>query len=156
VMLTRWFIPRVSRADRLRFWRAYYEARGFGVWPRGPHSPQEHFAMARAVEGRAWESTLAFWNNRDRRCFAANRYFRRLRGRGARGHATADLDPAVVAALVADPDAPFRQAGVRLLKDSRSSTVAELEIAHEGKPRRVIYKRFRLTEWTEPWAALAR
>ena len=39
---------------------------------------------------------------------------------------------------------------------SRSSTVAELEILHEGRPRRVIYKRFRVTAWSDPWAALVR
>src|SRR5262249_6044502 len=28
VLFTRWFVPRSSRADRLRFWRAYHEQRG--------------------------------------------------------------------------------------------------------------------------------
>src|SRR5207247_5076872 len=109
-----------------RCWRAYHQRHVFSRGPRWPLSPREHFAMAREVEDRAWQSTLAFWNNRDRRSLAANRYFRRLRGPGVMGHAVTDLDRDTVAALVADPDAPFRRPGVRLLKDSRSSTVAEL------------------------------
>ena len=27
---------------------------------------------------------------------------------------------------------------------------------HEGRPRKVIYKRFRVTQWSDPWAALVR
>jgi tRNA A-37 threonylcarbamoyl transferase component Bud32 len=156
IVLTRWFVPRVSRADRLRFWRAYFVARGMGVWPRGPLGPTDHFAFAGEVEAGALYSTLAFWKNRDPRCFANNRYYRRLRGRGVAGHAVADFDRMTLAALVADPDAPFRRPGVKLLKDSRSSTVAELEVPHRGGVKRVIYKRFRLTTWTDPWAALVR
>jgi serine/threonine protein kinase len=58
--------------------------------------------------------------------------------------------------LLADPDAPFTGPGVKLLKDSRSSTVAEFEISCNGEPRSVIYKRFRVTTWSDPWAALVR
>jgi hypothetical protein len=156
VIFTRWFVPRVSRADRLRFWRVYYEARGVGVWPSSVRGPREHFALARAVERLALRSMLAFWKNRDARTLCSNRYFRRLRGRGVAGHAVTDVDPAAVAGLLADPDAPFRQPGVRLLKDSRSSTVAEFELPTATGMCRVIYKRFRMTTWSDPWAALLR
>jgi tRNA A-37 threonylcarbamoyl transferase component Bud32 len=156
VLLTRWFVSRVSRTDRLRFWRAYYEARGLGQWPRRPHGHQEHFLLARHLEQLALESTWAFWKNRDPRCFANNRYFRRLRVPGVAGHAVADLDLNVLAPLLADPDGPFRQPGVRLLKDSRSSTVAELEFLVNGVRRCLIYKRFRVTAWKDPWVSLLR
>jgi len=156
VLLTRWFVPRSSRADRLRFWRAYYEARGVGIWPRGSRGHREHFALAGAIEEGALKSTLAFWKNRDPRCFGSNRHFRRLRRPGLVGHAAADFDSPLLPVLLADPDALFRQPGVRLLKDSRSSTVAELECLTNGVARRLIFKRFRVADWTDPWAALLR
>src|SRR5262249_50117388 len=53
-------------------------------------------------------------------------------------------------------DEPFRRPGAALLKDSRSSTVAELDLPAGGRTRRVIWKRFRLTSSAEPLAALLR
>jgi hypothetical protein len=43
-----------------------------------------------------------------------------------------------------------------LLKDSPSSTVAEFDLAMGGTLRRVIYKRFRVTAWSDPLLALLR
>jgi hypothetical protein len=43
-----------------------------------------------------------------------------------------------------------------LLKDSRSSTVAEFELPTAQGPSRVIYKRFCVTHWSDGWAALVR
>jgi hypothetical protein len=156
VMLGGWFSTRVSRTDRLRFWRAYVAARGLGPWQRGPYGSKEPQVLARDLESRGRARALAFWRNRDRRCLVNNRYYRRLRAPGIVGHAVADLDRPTLADFIADPDAPFQRPGVRLLKDSRSSTVAELEIIHEGRPRRVIYKRFRVTAWSDPVTALLR
>jgi hypothetical protein len=45
---------------------------------------------------------------------------------------------------------------VTLLKDSRSATVADLEMTVGGRPCRVIYKRFRVTEWSDPFLTLLR
>jgi Lipopolysaccharide kinase (Kdo/WaaP) family len=154
-LLTRWFMARSSRADRLRFWRAYYEERGLGAWPRGT-GHREHFVLARELEQRALQSALAFWKNRDRRCLANNRHFRRVRGPGLVGHVVTDFNAPILTTLLADPDAPFLQPGVRLLKVSRSSTVAELECVMNGEPRRLILKRFRVADWTDPWASLLR
>ena len=69
---------------------------------------------------------------------------------------SSDLDPAVLAPLLADPDEPFRRPGVIVLKDSPSSTVIEFDLPVGGVRRRVIYKRFAVTRWTDPWAALFR
>jgi hypothetical protein len=156
VLFTRWFVPRVGRADRLRCWRAYYRERGLGDWPRGCRGDRKHFALAREVEERTLASTLAFLKKRDARCFGQNRYFRRLRRPGLIGHAVADFNAAVLAQLLHDPDALFRQPGVRLLKDSRNSTVAEFECVCDGVPRRLILKRFGVTDWSDPWASLLR
>src|SRR5262249_8169577 len=112
--------------------------------------------LARDLEQGTWLSNLRFWRSRDRRCLEENRYYGRVRSAAAAGHAVRDVDPAALAPLLADPDEPFRRPGVRLLKDSPSSTVAASALSLPGGPRRVIYKRFRLTTWTDPWAALCR
>src|SRR5207249_10865166 len=132
VLLNRWFVPRSSRSDRLRFWRAYYEASGLGVWHAGPGGPRDHFERAREVEEHTWKSSRAFWRNRDRRCLRSNRYYRKVCGPDVAGIAVADLDRDALGGFLTDPDEPFRREGVRLLKSSRSSTVAELETRGGG------------------------
>jgi Ser/Thr protein kinase RdoA (MazF antagonist) len=149
VMLNRWFSMRASRTDRLRFWKAYCRARPAAAGT-------DWRAEARHLERRTWLSNLGFWSGRDRRCRASNRYYQRLRTPTAAGYAVRDLDQAALHALVADPDEPFRREGVRLLKDARSSTVAELDLPLGEGSQRVIYKRFRVTAWSDPWVALAR
>jgi tRNA A-37 threonylcarbamoyl transferase component Bud32 len=149
VVLNRWFLLRVSRSDRLRFWHAYLRARGMEVDPAARR-------LARDLERQTWRSNWHFWRNRDRRCRVTNRYYCRLRGAGVSGYAVTDLDRAALDGLLADADGPFRRPGAVLLKDSRSSTVAELDLPVGGRLTRVIYKRFRLTAWSDPWTALVR
>jgi tRNA A-37 threonylcarbamoyl transferase component Bud32 len=140
VLLNRWFVMRASRSDRLRFWRAY--------------SVLGSLDAARDLEERTWQSNLRFWKARDRRCLENNRYYRRVRSGTVVGHAVTDLDRATLDTLAADPDEPFRRSF--LLKDSRSSTVAEFDLPIDGTPRRVIWKRFRVTSATDPLTALLR
>jgi tRNA A-37 threonylcarbamoyl transferase component Bud32 len=160
MLLNRWFVMRVSRSDRLRFWRAYLmfsrEAPPSAAEALAGRSRLNDDDAARDLEGQTWRSNLRFWAARDRRCLHSNRYYRRVSSAVAGGHAVADIDRAALDALLADPDQPFRRPGVVLLKDSRSSTVAELDWPVNGTTRRVIYKRFRLTSCGEPLAALAR
>ncbi len=154
-MFNRWFTLRVGRADRLRFWRAYAanrSAEGLG----DPSTLDLRTGLPRVLERKTWTSNLRFWRGRDQRCLVVNRYYRRVRSAEARGYAVTDLDPAALAELLANPDAPFERADAVLLKNSRSSTVAEFELPINGERRSVIYKRFRVTAWTDPWAALVR
>jgi Ser/Thr protein kinase RdoA (MazF antagonist) len=152
VMLNRWFVLRAGRTDRRRFWEAYSRSTPLTTH----HSRLTTHQLARDLERRTWASNLRFWRSRDRRCLADNRYYGRVRSDAVVGHAVRDLAPAVLAPLLADPDEPFRRPGVRLLKDSPSSTVAELEVTADGVVRRVIYKRFRVTVWSDPWLSLCR
>lgn len=155
VILNRWFSLRASRADRLRFWRTYYAERFQGAQADLP-APERADRMALDLERLTLTSNLVFWKRRDRRCLQNNRYYRRVRGPGVVGHVVNDLDAATVQALKNDPDAPFRHPEVPLLKDSRSTTVTELDILVGGVPRRVIYKRFRLTSAVDPLESLVR
>jgi serine/threonine protein kinase len=156
VMLNSWFVLRINRPDRLRFWKAYFLARGLGTWGQGPRACKRHLYLAAEIEQRTWQFNLAFWCRRDLRCLKNNRYYRQVAAPGVVGHAVTELDEDSLAPLLADPDEPFRRPGVRLLKDSPSSTVAELEMVVEGELRRVIYKRFRATSAFDPLAALLR
>lgn len=167
VILNRWFALRVGRSDRLRFWRAYVQTRGaaamrswvVGVLGAADAPPAIRHAirpLARDLEQRTWRSNLDFWKRRDRRCLVTNRYYRRVRSGKARGYAVTDLDAATTRALLGDPDAPFVHPGAKLLKNSPSSTVAEFEALVGGVQRRVIYKRFRVTSWRDPWVSLLR
>jgi tRNA A-37 threonylcarbamoyl transferase component Bud32 len=155
VLFNRWFALRAGRADRLRFWSAYSGSRQSPPWEHG-QGPTGLRELARELECLTWESNLRFWRSRDRRCLVSNRYYQRVRHGNVAGYRVTDLDGAALAPLLLDPDEPFRRPGVRLLKDSRSSTVAELDMPVQGVLRRVIYKRFRVTSWSDPWTALVR
>jgi tRNA A-37 threonylcarbamoyl transferase component Bud32 len=159
VMLNRWFVLRVGRVDRLRFWKAYQGACRLRLSEQEPPDAEPPAAQRNLVldlEERTWASNLRFWRNRDQRCLVTNRYYERVRSPVAVGYAVRDLDRPALAALLADPDEPFRRPDIRLLKDARSSTVAELEVRVNGEVRRVIYKRFRVTTWSDPWVTLVR
>jgi tRNA A-37 threonylcarbamoyl transferase component Bud32 len=156
VMLNSWFVLRINRPDRLRFWKAYFLTRRLGEWSRGALACKRHLYLAAQIEERTWRSNFAFWSRRDLRCLKNNRYYQQIAAPGIVGHAVTELDAGSLAPLLADPDEPFRRPGVRLLKDSPTSTVAELEMVVDGELRRVIYKRFRATSVFDPLTALLR
>ncbi len=138
-LLNRWFQVRATRADRSRFWRAYLAART--TWAPAAGAEQLAKELERATEA----SNHRFWAARTARYQMDNRDSRAVNGPAARGFAVRDLPDEVVSGWLADPDAPF--AGARLLKNSRSSTVAEVVIATPTGPRAVVYKRFILKSW---------
>jgi tRNA A-37 threonylcarbamoyl transferase component Bud32 len=143
VMLNRWFQLRATRADRLRFWRAY----------AGPAASADD---ARRIERDTSRSTVELWAGRDRRPVRENRYFRRVGGPGLTGYAVRELPVEVADQFLADPDAPFSRPGAELLKDSRSATVCRIDVATPGGPRAMVYKRFRVTHWTDSLGNLVR
>jgi hypothetical protein len=61
-MLNRWFVLRVGRADRLRFWRSYCRLR-----IHLERCPALQADLARDLERRTWASNLQFWRGRDQR-----------------------------------------------------------------------------------------
>jgi tRNA A-37 threonylcarbamoyl transferase component Bud32 len=153
VVLNRWFVMRVERSDRLRFWKAYQAAAcGFALASPGASAKPQ----AADLEQRTWQSNLRFWAARDRRCLENNRYYRPVYSATVSGHAVTDLDRAALDALAADPDEPFRRPGVVLLKDGPSSTVAEFDLPCDDGTHRVIWKRFRVTSPVDPFVALLR
>ncbi len=156
VMINCWFTFRVNRSDRLRFWKAYTDARGMGPWRRDAYSTRSYTKGLREIEELSWSRNLRFWLRRDKRCRVNNRYYRNVKAPGVIGHALTDVDAGQLDALMRDPDAPFRRTDVRVLKDSISSTVIEMQFLINGKLRPVIYKRFHVSVWKDPVASLFR
>jgi tRNA A-37 threonylcarbamoyl transferase component Bud32 len=136
VVFNRWFVNFASRADRCRFWRAYRSACNPTC-----SIPEEG---QRDVELRTHESNIAFRQGRDQRCMGSNRYFQKVGSRLVAGYAVRDIDAAFLQRLLDDPDSPFRDSGSVILKDSRTSTVAEISMNTADGPRQMIWKRFRI------------
>jgi tRNA A-37 threonylcarbamoyl transferase component Bud32 len=165
IIFNHWFIMRVDRAHRLRFWKAYCQACRESIahwWGQGVHESstpalrQAVADLARDLEEATWTSNLRCWRSRDRRCLQANRHYQRISGRGIAGFAVAEIDPESLAPLLADPDGPFSRPDARLLKDSPTSSVAEIELTVNGVSRPMIYKRLCPDNWLHPWKSLAR
>jgi serine/threonine protein kinase len=144
ILLNRWFSLRSQRANRLRFWRIYSGIRG--------QNPR----VIADLERRTLASNLRLWNKLDPRCLGGNRHFRRIRSGCLAGHAVADLTAQELAPLLANPDAPFDLPNSIILKRSPSSSVVEMDLPGRNGPRRVIYKRFAVTRWSDRWTALLR
>src|SRR5437868_6086104 len=90
------------------------------------------------------------------RCLRSNRHVKRVRKGDIAGHAVADLDPELLSRLLADPDEPFGQPKAKRLKDSQSSTVIEIAHGATGPGKSLVFKRFPVTCWSDPWASLVR
>lgn len=152
VLFNRWFQMRASRADRLRFWHSYRRSRRTLPTAR----PDREGDEACSVERGTLASNLRFWAGREPRCVGKNRYFRPVRRGSVRGFAVRDLPDEAVKELLADPDAPFTRPGTKLLKNSRTSTVAEVVLPTADGPRVLILKRVKVRRWFEPLKNLFR
>ena len=166
VMLNRWFALRASRSDRYRFWRAYCQARRDmrGGWP-GSAFYQLGLTAANRL---AYRDTPATWSNEP----------------GAPTFASGVIGTVVALSPIAtitvcnrkrSSDVPFAistpvpwqacwpipmrrfgSPGLLSSKTRRSSSVIEFDLPAGGVVRRVIYKRFCVTTWSDPWLALFR
>jgi serine/threonine protein kinase len=147
-LLDHFFWLRCTRTDRYRFLKTYLESRS--------EPPTDVRRFAREIEDttRLWAERL--WRRWGRRCRSSNKYFKVFRGRPNWGVASRDLDPREVRALLADPDLPFRSRSTIILKDSRTTTVAETTMTVCGQPTQVIYKRFNRKKWIDPLLTLFR
>ena len=137
VLLNRWFQMRATRTDRLRFWKAYLLARS---------TLRDDNTQAKIVEleTATLASNLRFWNGRNSRYLGTNRLFRRIKQKGVRAHRVHDFPDDLVRQWMQNPDAIFASQNLRMLKDSRTSTVAEVALETPNGTQRIIVKRFNL------------
>jgi tRNA A-37 threonylcarbamoyl transferase component Bud32 len=147
-LLNHYFWTRSSRVDRVRFLRAYLDGRAEGVGDAA--------SFARGIESatRAWAERL--WRRWGRRCLGSNKYFQTLRTSTTRCVASRDLEAADLAPLLEHPDAPFHDPAAVILKDSRTTTVAEIVLPVDGRDTPVIYKRFNRKKLLDPLLTLLR
>jgi tRNA A-37 threonylcarbamoyl transferase component Bud32 len=139
----RWFRMRATRAERLRFWIAY----------AGPDASRDD---ARKLERQTEQSVAQLWESRDSRCLRGNRDFCRVVGNHVDGFALRELDAAFAAEAAADPDALFRRQDTTIVKDSRTSTVAAIDVPIPTVARKMAIKRFHATNWYDPLVNLFR
>ena len=142
------FWQRCTRSDRLRFLQTYLNER---TTP-GPNPA----SFARSIENATTLWAERMWRRSSRRCHGTNKYFHTRKAPGAWAVASRSLDTPTIDLLLQNPDAPFSQSATTILKDSRTTTVAETILPVDGKPTAVIYKRFNRKKWLDPWLALFR
>lgn len=136
VLFNRWFQLRTTRTDRLRFWRVY----------AGPAADPDD---ARRLELETERSVGGLGASRDGRCVRENRHFRRVRRAGLSGFAVRELDPEMIRSFTHDLDSHFVGIDAHVLKTSRSGTVCVVTVPTPGGPRPMVFKRFRVTQWTD-------
>jgi tRNA A-37 threonylcarbamoyl transferase component Bud32 len=141
-LLDHFFWLRSSRTDRLRFLESYRRSRA------GPVQDVRRAARQIEESTRAWAERL--WSRWGRRCRSSNKYFEAATGKHSWGVASRDLDPGEFRRMMNDPDAPFHDPGAIVLKDSRTTRVAETTMIVRGRPTAVIYKRFNRKKWLDP------
>lgn len=164
VLLNRWFQLRVSRTDRLRFWRAYLRHRR--SWPA--LSPQQERRWIAELEERTLRSNQRLWQTRRRRYSRPSRHCQAVDWQRCRGLALREIPIAFVqqwmeksdqwiaqlqqsknrATLTAQAAVPEEQ--VRLLKDGHSTTVIAVRLPPVEGGRWVVLKRFAVRRWYEP------
>jgi hypothetical protein len=105
------------------------------------------FAQEIEDSTRDWAEQL--WRQCAKRCRSTNKEFRVFTGPLGWCVARRDLDSAEVESLLTTPDEPFSRPGTILLKDSRTTTVAETTMTVGGRPSRVIYKRSNRKKWID-------
>ncbi len=145
VLLNRWFALRATRSDRRHFWKHYLNAVGPTELTRD---------NIRMIESITAESNFDLWEKRNLRTLGSNRSFQKVRRGDLRGHMIRGLPTEVLEPLLQNPDAFFETG--KLLKNSRSSAVAEISFTINGVTQTFIWKKFKLTHWYDTWTNLVR
>jgi serine/threonine protein kinase len=145
-LFNRFFQLRASRPERARFWHHYRRTRASLPLP-------SHLVLrdqARELEAVTHASNLHLWAKREGRWLGSNRTLRRVKRGDVRGLAVRDVPDYALRSLLENPDAVFAQPGTRVLKDSKTSTVAAFELPSPTGPVPVVLKRVNVRTWAEP------
>ncbi|VTT96464.1 serine threonine protein kinase : Mn2+-dependent serine/threonine protein kinase OS=Singulisphaera acidiphila (strain ATCC BAA-1392 / DSM 18658 / VKM B-2454 / MOB10) GN=Sinac_2919 PE=4 SV=1: Kdo: Kdo [Gemmataceae bacterium] len=145
-LFNRFFQLRAGRPERARFWHHYRRTRA--SLPLA--SPAELRAQARELEAETHASNLHLWAKREGRWLGSNRTLRRVKRGDVRGLAVRDVPDYALRSLLENPDAVFAQPGTRVLKDSKTSTVAAFELPSPAGPVPVVLKRVNVRSAAEP------
>ncbi|MFM1800687.1 MAG: hypothetical protein RJA81_39, partial [Planctomycetota bacterium] len=145
--LNNYFWSRSSRVERIRFLEAYLKFRK----RHNPLAPMEMARFARAIEEatRSWAERL--WRRWAKRGQGTNKYFKTFTGPATWGVMSRKLDRDQVKAVIQDPDRLIYASDSRILKHSKSSTVAEVTIRTVAGDRRVILKKIPTLKASDFW-----
>lgn len=141
-VLHQFFAGKSTRADRLRFYRAYRdEFRGGGVnvtatarTPSLDSEPREREEIAR-VEGVLAAGAARGWIRADRAWSRGNRHVRKLEDGAASCRGLATLDASWLRAVRDDPDRLFRDHLIRWHKQTAKHRVAEVGLPESANAR---------------------
>jgi serine/threonine protein kinase len=135
--LNNYFWSRSSRSERLRFLEEYVKYSG----NHNPVSPLEMAKFAQSIEKatRTWAERL--WRRWAKRGLSTNKYFKTFRDKNTWGVFSRIFQREHLREIVEDPERLIFSEGSKILKHSRSSTVAEVTLRTSDGPRRVIVKK---------------
>lgn len=139
-MLCAGFLRRISEAERLRFWRTYVAERR-----ELPNCDRE--ALAVDIRAAALAHARRIAGSRDKRAWADNRDFYRLRSVFGTAHAVRDLPRTMVEQMLRDPESLWQSNIDRPVKFSFRSLVVEADLPLLAGSRRVAVKRLRHNSW---------
>lgn len=139
VMINRWFSMRANQTDRLAFWQEYQAI---------THVSKQ---LSRTIEAETVRSNRELWCSRDTRAVTNNRDFQRWRANCYRGYATREINDEILVAI-ANPERLFQTPSTRIIKDSRTSKVAIIQLGET----KYILKRFNIKRAYTPLANLVR
>ncbi|MBA4189779.1 MAG: hypothetical protein C0467_17480 [Planctomycetaceae bacterium] len=151
-LFNRYFQMRTARTERARFWHQYRRSRASLPLPL----VGEIHSQAKEVEDGTNVSNLRLWSKREGRWLGSNRTLRKVKRGHVRGLAVRDIPEFTLRALLEDPDAVFARPDTRILKDSKTSTVAAFSLPTPTGPMPVILKRVNVRSWAEPLKNLFR
>jgi tRNA A-37 threonylcarbamoyl transferase component Bud32 len=131
---------RTTRSERWRFWRRYLAARSDLAVP-----DRRQAAMEILRRAGAWARCIT--RRRDRRCFASNRDFLRLRHSAGVAHVVHEVAPETTASLLRHPESLLHGFRHQVEKLSHSSVVVKAELPLQSGIVDVAYKRSRVKSW---------
>jgi tRNA A-37 threonylcarbamoyl transferase component Bud32 len=136
--------PYTTAAQQWRFWRAYRAA-------RPAFAARVGVEAALRIARLAHQHGLRVARRRDKRVWHTNRDFRTLRMGTTRIHAVAELPPAGLRALAADPERLLHDYRHCPLKLSHTSVVVAAQWASGGRTMPIVYKRCRARRMWNAW-----
>jgi len=128
------FCQVVSRAERLRFLKAYVEGdeKGKECYPR----------FSRLVEEKTEQMLKKIWQKREKRCLRANKYFISFKSPAYRGIIDREYYSDGLLALLKNPDQAFSEPLSTIIKDSPTASSWSMPLTISERKVEVYIKRY--------------
>ncbi len=137
-LLHQFFATNSTRSDRLRFFRAYYEA---------TETDSPFKAAAADVQAYCWRRAHRHWARKDRKWKSGTRHLRKLRAGDNQGRGLTELGAEFLNAACRDPDQLFESADAWYKRSAKRRVAAITLNALPGR-RRAYLKRIELRNFS--------